>query len=467
MILTYFVIRLGFFAITISPFAPPDEVTHFGVSKVYSTVFLLPDNTPESYRYGLVTNIPWLYYWLMGKLLHLNFFGIPDLVFLRLLNIPLAVGTVLYARRTLLLITRDRLSEFLLLVVMTNMLMFSFLSASVTYDNLTNLLAMMSVYHFSAFLAYRNGDDLVVSILCQMAGVLTKVTFLPLALVLNLVLVLHEARKLRAFPAGLREWVLRSKRRAFFQTALLILLLGLSLHLYGGNYLKYGSLAPGMAEVLTPAAAMEYRIAAREAIFRQYTEGKISYMQALQMVPAIKHSGDISDTFYMLMNYEKLKQDPSLWMTLPQYAAFWFQNITGMVFGIKGHLSMYKPTLWLIPVYSAMALAAVGFFLRGGFREEGRLPAVLTVIALFYCGYLFYKVNYSAYTYYGVPGITLQGRYIFPVLGIIAVLFCRYLIAVFKGVRTRTAVAAATGVLFVWYDFPWFLMHVTADWFRG
>ena len=74
--------------------------------------------------------------------------------------------------------------------------------------------------------------------------------------------------------------------------------LGLNLHLYAGNYLRYDTLTPTMSQVLSPGMAMENRIAARETIFSLYTDGKISYMEALQLAGGIKHPGDKSDTFY-------------------------------------------------------------------------------------------------------------------------------------------------------------------------
>ena len=203
LFLAYFFFRLIFFALTIPASIPPDEVTHAGICRVFSTVLLLPDNTPETYEFGLVTNIPWLYYWIMGKLLHLNFFGIPDLVFLRLLNIPLAFGTVWYALRLLRLLTDSRLVQLLLLIAMTNTPMFSLLSASVSYDNLANLLAAMAIYYQFAFFKSPSGGLLAASLLCQMAGSLTKITFLPLILALNVLLVIYAGKDLRAFSAAI------------------------------------------------------------------------------------------------------------------------------------------------------------------------------------------------------------------------------------------------------------------------
>ena len=467
LLLSYFGLRLVFFALNISSFIPPDEVTHAGVCTIFSKVFLLPANSPESYEFGLVTNAPWLYYWIMGKLIHLNIFGLPDLVFLRLLNIPIAFATLFFIRRTLLLLTENRLTQLLLVVVLTNTAMFSLLSASVSYDNLTNLFAAMSIYYLLAFFKYRSGTLLAAAVLSQLAGCLTKSTFLPLALVLTLLLLIHEWRNLRLFPAALAGYLKGPGRLTLLTLLLIVAGLALNLQLYGGNYLRYGTLAPTMATVVSPENSMQYRIGARERIFSLYTEGKITYMEALQMTGEIRHPGDKSDTFYMLMNYENLKANPAMWLGPLQYAKLWFQDMAGSILGIKGHIGMFKSPGYLIPAYLVMALSLAGFALRWRPRESGWTAPCLAAIATFYAGFMLYKVNYNAYLYYGVTGITLQGRYLFPVLGPMYVLCCHYLLRLPRNRQFQLALAVATAVLFIGYDFPWFLSHATPQWFSG
>ena len=464
-LLAYFGVRLLFFSLNVSSFAPPDEVTHAGLSRMFATVFLIPVNSPQTYEFGLVTNIPWLYYWVMGKLLHLNIFGISDLVFLRLLNIPLAFGTVWYALRLLRLLTYDRLAQLLLVVVMTNTAMFSLLSASVSYDNLTNLLAAMSIYYLFAFFQERAGGLLVASILCQLAGCLTKVTFLPLVLVLSVLLLVHEWKNLRRLPTALKNYFRTAHLRTWLSALAILVSLGLNLHLYAGNYLNYGTLNPGMAQVC-PNNVMQYRIGARDMIFRLYTQDKISYMDALVMTGDIKHPGDKSDTFYLLMNYEKLKRNPQLWMGPLQYAKVWLENIVSTIFGIKGHLPMYKHFRYLIPIYLVMALSLLGFVVRWRPRESQWVSPYLAAITCCYAGYLMYKINYNAYLYYGTPGFTLQGRYLFPVIAPVYVLSCYYLMRLFCSEKIRLALALATALLFIAYDFPWFLTHATPNWYE-
>jgi hypothetical protein len=465
LLLAYFCMRLVFFALAISASVPPDEVTHAGLCRVFSKVFLLPVNSPETYEFGLVTNTPWLYYWIMGKLLHLNFFGIPELIFLRLLNIPLAFGTLWYVLRLLRLLTGDRLAQLLLLVVMTNTAMFSFLSASVSYDNLANLLAAMATYYLLAFFKYRSGNLLAASILCQLAGSLTKASFLALVPVMSLLLIIHEWKNLHHFPAALRGYFQTAGHRVWWLALAILIAFGLNLQLHAGDYLHYGSLTPTMSDVIPSEKSMENRIVARETIFRLYTEGKISYMEALVMTGEIKHPGDKADTFYLLMNYENLKRNPALWMGLPQYAKVWFEGVTGSIFGIKAHQPMFKDYNYLVPFYVVMAFALLGFCVRWRPRESGWLPACLATIACFYAGFIMYKINYNSYLYYGTPGITLQGRYLFPVIAPVYVLMCHYLLVLFRAEYLRLALALATALLFISCDFPYFLMHATPKWF--
>jgi hypothetical protein len=465
VLLVYFGARLLFLACSIAASVPPDEVTHFGVCRVFAGTLLLPANTPDTYQFGLVTNIAWLYYWLMGKLFLLNLTGLPDLVFLRILNIPFAFGTVWYAVRLLRLFTVNRLAQLLLITVLTNIPMFTFLSAAVTYDNLANLLAAMAIYYQFAFIRERSGGLLAAGLICQLLGSLTKVTFLPLVLALNLALVAYEWRNLTEFPAAVRHYCRRSGRRAALAALLVLVLGGLNLQLYGGNYLRYGSLAPGLADVVSPRAAMQYRLGARGLIFTQYREGKISYLDALVLAGEIDHPTDKADTFFLLMNYEKLKHNPQLWLSFPAYVKFWVQNMTATIVGIKAHLGMFKPTGYLVPVYLLAALALLGAVLRWRPRDGDRLAPGLAAVAAGYAGYLLYAVNYDNYRVYGEPGLTMYGRYLFILLAPALVLFCRYLLQLFNSSGARLVLAALVAALFIGYDFPWFLGHATPEWY--
>ncbi len=465
ILLVYFGLRLLFFAGTISPYVPPDEHTHFELSRIFSKVFFLPQNSPETYEYGLVTNIPWLYYWTMGKLLSLNLFGIPDLLFLRLLNIPFAFATVYFVWRMLRLLTDDRLTQLLLIVAMTNTIMFTFLSAFVSYDNLTNLLAAMAVYYMLAFFKNRSGDLLAASYLCQMAGSLTKFSFLPVVLVLNLLLLLYEFKNIRLLPGALLAYFKAAGWRRWGLALGILFGLALNIQLYGGNYYYYGDLSPQMSQVLSPEIAMQNRLEARSIIFSQFKEGRISKEEALAMASQIKHPGDRADTIYLINNYSDLKNDGTELSGPLAYMAFWVPHMSAGIFGIFGHFQMFNegPTIW--PFAALGVLTVLGILIRWRPSDAAWLPTCLMTIVVFYALFLLFYVNYPTYLDTGALGLTVQGRYLFPVLGAVYAVSSYYLPRLFRSGSPRLSLSAAVCIIFIASDFPYFLFHVTARWF--
>jgi hypothetical protein len=465
LLLAYFGLRLLFFSITIADSIPPDEETHMGVSRIFSEVYFFPENSSRTYPYGLVTNIPWLYYWIMGRLLTVNFFGIPDLLFLRLLNIPLAFTTIYFVWRTLRLLTDDRLTQVLFTAAMTNTLMFSFLSSFVTYDNLANLLAAMSVYYLLAFFRTRSGDMVAAYFFCQLAGSLTKISLLPLALVLNVLLLVHEFKNLRALPAGLKAYFKAMRRQRLGLVLGIFLTLAFNIQLYGDNYFSYGVLNPEMSDVLPADKAMQNRLEARNTIFSQFKEGRISREQALAMASQISKPADRNDTMYLILSYEDQKKKGVSAMGPLEYIPVWGRTMLGSVFGILAHRSMINEGITIVPFVAMLGLTGLAFLIRWRPQEAGWLPACLAVTAVFYGVFLMYYVNYGTYRLYENPLIGLQGRYIFPVIGPIYVLVSCYLPRLFKGKAARLGTGIAAAFLFIAFDFPYFLARVTPDWF--
>jgi hypothetical protein len=210
---------------------------------------------------------------------------------------------------------------------------------------------------------------------------------------------------------------------------------------------------------------MQHRLDARGMIFIQYKEGKISYMDALILAGEIQHPSDKADTFFLLSNYENMKANPQLWMGPLAYTKTWFQIMLATSFGVKGHLGMFKPPTYLLPVYLLMALAVAGFLLRWRPGKSEWVSPGLAVIALSYAGYLMIEVNHDTYLNYGEPSLTVYGRYLFIILAPVYVLMCRYLLLLFRTESLRWALALSTALLFISYDFPWFLIHATPEWY--
>jgi len=482
--MAYFAARLIYFAVTTSPYVPADEVTMLGKSVVFSKYLLLPENTPQSYQYGLVTNIPWLYFWLMGKLLHLNVFGLSSVLFLRLANIPFAFGTIYGVWKLLKLFTDDRLTQVLLVVAMTNTLMFSFLSSNVSYDNLTNLLAALAIYHLFAFFINRSGTNLATSILCLMAGCLTKATFIPIALIIFILLIARESRNIAFLPSALANYS-RTPGKVLL-SVLILVCLALNIQLYGVNLMRYKVAEPRMEQVVSLENAMQYRLTARNYIFEQFKERRISIEQAWDMASRIPHTGDRLDTIGLVNNYAMLQQTGFKPMGLLTYSGFWFFETMSSFFGIKSHMSVPNEGFGLLALvvsglgdlpdvsslgFSCLALSmlilisAIAFFMRWRPWDMQWLPTYLVIIAVSYGLLLMYKINYQSYLNSREVGLTVAGRYLFPVIGPIYVLSSLYLMRLFKGRNLRLALALLATIVLVFSDFPYFMMHVTPGWY--
>jgi len=464
-LLLYFAARLVYFATTISPDIPPDEVTHFGVCTVFAKYLLFPGNSPDSYQYGLVTNIPWLYYWAMGKLLWLNVTGLPDLVFLRLANIPIAFGTVWYACRLLRLLTGSRLALILMTVAMTNTLMFTFLSASVSYDNLANLFAAMAIYYLFAFFREGSVPKLALWLLSLFAGCLTKITFLPLALFLVLLFLVRAPRRLGVMLPALRLHLKRPGTGGLVLLAGLALGLALNLQLYGGNELKYGTVNPAVETVLPLEQAMNYRLTARNHILSQYREGKITVEQAREMAQRITHPGDRQDAIALVENYRYLQQAGFRPLSLAPYSAMWVLQMLSTSFGIKAHVGMPNQGFAFIPLMFLILFVLASLVLRWRPWDLEWLPGSLMALALGYAAVLVLMINYPSYLDSKDIVLSVAGRYLFPVMAPIYAVCSLYLPRLFRGGGGRLAVALLAALILIGSDFPFFLYHVTPQWY--
>jgi hypothetical protein len=458
-------VRLLFFAINISPYIPPDEVTHFGACKVFSKAFLLPVNSPESYQYGLVTNIPWLYYWIMGKLLVLNIFGVSDIVFLRILNIPIAFATVYYVRQLVLLLTADRLTELLVVVAMTNTLMFSFLSASVSYDNLANLLAAMATYYLFSFFINRTGLCLAFSCMSILAGCLTKTTFIPLVPMFALLFVIHEARNIRAHFSEMGAFFKAPGRSGVVVLAGILVGLLLNIQLFGVNYLKYQTISPAVETVLPLENAMQYRLTARNHIFNLFKQGKITIEKATEMAMQITHPGDRESAIGLVENYANAKQAGFKPMGKLPYTAMWILQMLSTSFGIKAHIGMPNHGFSFIPLTLLVLFVLAAYAVRWRPWDMEWVPTSLLAVSVGYAAFIITKINYPNYVDSTDIVLTVAGRYIFPIMGPVYVVSCIYLMRLFKGDKSRLTLVAFAAIVLLFSDFPFFLSNVTPEWY--
>ncbi len=471
LLLIAFGVKACWFALRISPAIPPDEITWFGISRLFSQSLLPPADSPASYQFGLITHVPTLYFWLMGRLLSCNVFGLPDLVFLRLWNVPLAFGILHYGWHLLRRTGCGAEVRLLFLVLMTNTLMFTFLAGTVSYDNLANMLAAAALYYGCVFHLDRRPEDLLLCLVCLGLGGLTKISYLPFAFLLVVGGLIYERRHLNRLPAACQR-LAREARPLLWSLFLAVLVLfALNLKLYGGNLLAYHRLQPPMDKVVGLEAALQYRIFARDYIVHQYKEGKISLAEAIRMTQRIKHEGDRNGALYLLQQAREDKmrlqqtRRPVERLDRFHYGVAWLELMTHRIVGIMGHQVLFKRDAELVPYYLVAIVAVVLGIRCVAAKDLGGMAPLLLFVAAGYALILMQLVNYKSYHGSGAIALALQGRYIFPVLVPAYGLTAHALSA--RGPRLwRWLALAVVAVIFIPGEFPWFLQHADASWFQ-
>jgi hypothetical protein len=461
---SYFALRLILLAVTINPAVPPDEASHYGRIYFYSKTIGIPHNGPETYSFSLLTNIPYLYYYAMGKIVLLNIGGMPNLLFLRLVNAVLSLMTVWVGFAWARMVMGGRIAPLLLLVIMTNTPMFTFLSASVNYDNLANLFAAAAIYSFSQYLKTPRFASLNWCIVWLSAGCLTKEAMIPLAVIIAGLFAMRIFSRCIRSHAGVRPLRPQTNTFGLAPIFLTILLVTLNVRLYCGNMMSYGKLVPDFDRVVGVENAKKERIFARGWCYSNYANGVLSYEGALKAADSIQHPGDRLDAIAMIRQVRHARESGFKPMGRLAYAAAWSDIMLGRIYGIAAHRTMEKRGVDLAAFAIVWIMAIVVFVLR--FRPgAGSAPLMYSyLVAVAYVFIIMQIVNYPGYASFGIIGLATQGRYVFPVL----VPLCGFLAGTLAS-GSRPIVNfisfSALSTVFIIMDFPYFLSHVDWTWF--
>ena len=462
--LVYFGVKAMYFALRIRDHIFPDESSWFGMAELFSRSAWLPVDSPESYHLGLVTHIPTLYFFLMGKLLLFNVLPVDDLIFLRLVNVLLALVTVTYAWRLARLLGVPLAVRCLFMVMVTNTVMFTFVSGSVNNDNLSTLLAVLSLYYLLRFFQGRSTWHGLLFALFLLAGPLSKSVFVPYAAALVLVLLFHEHRRLLELP---RAVAARFSTLGWRETILVVLCLaGLAanLQLYGGNKLRHGALLPSMDRVLPVAACLNNRLFARDYVVREYQAGKLTMLEAQRVALRIRDPGDRASALSRLAEAASSKaKGGEARMSRLRYAREWVEVMVARTYSVAAHLSLFKYDRDFYPYYALFALAGLLWLCR---LRTLLIPGLGGVgfVALFYTLFLMQVVGYVIYRGSGFTGVATTGRYLFPALVALYLVTAHGLLARMPR-WWQAGAGVAVGLWFIAGEFPWFLRHAGPEWY--
>lgn len=395
----------------------PDEPAHLVFSKHYATTWGIPDDTLETYSKGwYIQHNPFLYYWINGRFINLFqtvYPAISDwqlLVALRLISSFYSLGTIIFCYFLSKELISGKWWQLLPVFLLTNTLMFVFLSGGVNYDNLANLLSMSGLYYFIKALKKINFvSNSLLSLFLISLGTLVKFTILPLALVMVIIGIVFFIIHRKDLTFLKYEW-----KKTWFLAILLVAALIGNFLIYGENILKFGKMLPACPEILS--------------------------QDKCDISPFVKRYQEIGLD-------HKLSVIESIELGYPNPVKYffdsWIDHMLTRVFGILGHKSHFPSH---IVIFFKLLLF---WIILMGFRNIEKPPFEITsmiIIILFYSFVLFLN-NYASELTYGFKQIALQGRYIFPVIGLIYVLVS-YIVSVIKSKPIKYVTLAIVLILF-------------------
>lgn len=421
IIIGYFVLRGLEFTFTILPFIGPDERYHIDLATLFSQKwgmvqvrdlgdvgFILPP------KY-----IPYLYHLLSGNLLKLNFFEMPNYQFLRLVSLATSTITVVVSYKAFKNVFKNTILSLFAIAILTNIPFFSFISAAVSYDSLTNLLAAIAIYFFILILDKAELDKILTTLIVLFLGTLTKLTFVPLALLL----LIPTALNIRGNLSSLKKHFFEIDTKRMALVIVLVLVTIFNIKLYVGNIAMFGRPEPKCQQVMSPERCSTTK---REEMF---------------------------------FKPENISQDSSR-VGIVYYSAYWFMRVSASVMHHGGHKYLWLPPQ--IITFFVTAFATLSILTVTRFKRMNKLEKYFLVISSLYILSLIFYVYAFRYLPAGFMYKAINGRYLFPIIIPLIVLFVntmrKYLGKYF------VQIAIATVLLFVLSDYIYFKAGITVEW---
>jgi hypothetical protein len=395
LLLAIFLAYSLFLALRLDKGIIPDEPAHFIFSKHYASTWKVPDDTSKTYSWGwYIERNPFLYHWINGRIINFVSFISKDisdwglLVTLRLFNVAFAMGTIIFCFLLSKEIIKFPWWQILPIFLLTNTLMFVFLSGGVNYDNLANLFSMAGIYFLTRVFTKKNflKNSLLWMIMIG-TGTLVKYTLLPLALAMTIAwLVFLIINRKKIFP------LMYKKPQVIIFLLLLVIILTVNFFIYGMNIIRSQSITPKCREILSDAQCEISPYERRDQ--RIANDPKLTIRESISL-------GYPSPIQYALVD--------------------WVYHMLMRSFGMIGHQSYFPNQLiifYQILFYSMLVLGLFNLIYKG---HISFVNASLLWIVVFYAFVLLMK-NYNSELIYNFTHISFQGRYIFPVIGAIFVL---------------------------------------------
>lgn len=395
----------------------PDEGAHIAFSKAFARTWAIPAETPDIYEYGVIRYRPYLFYWINGRVINFLSLLIPSptqtiiVLTLRMINVFYSLVSLWFVYMLTKEVIKNRWWQLLVIFLLTNTLMYVFLAGGVSYDNLSNLLSIASIYFL---LRMANGNSFYPNTLGMFIsitlGALVKITNLPVAVITGMIWLIYTVKNRKCI-----DFKPVFDRKTIVLLAVTIVFIALNLWLYGYNLITFQRVLPGCEQFLPNSVCRMTAIFERDVTRRP---------------PQPITSEEILDG-----------RSPFFSKWLSDY---WIHRMSSTIFGIYGH-KIYNPG-FLINFYELLIVWVIFLTVRY-WKKPSISIAILIAVFAFYTLTLLYT-HYSnelvsRFQHYGI-----QGRYIFPVMGVIYILMVYFMSNVSNTVL-RKATVAYTLVLFM------------------
>lgn len=426
-----FFAQATYFALNIKENLPPDEFYHVRLSQIYSKSIGIPRNSEETYFLGEIAHVPFLYHWLGGRLINIKNTIIPtfdDFLVLRLFSVVTGVLNLFLAYKIIQLITKKKLVHCLFLIMLSNTLMFVFISGSASYDPLSICFPLLTIYLGLKLFRVHSINVFIFFVISILLGAITKVTFLPFALVSVFFLLIHEF-KFRKDYLGQIKNSFSSKKSTYFIILSLLLgsfLLFIVCDLYITNLNSYKSVRPDCEVVMGTENCM------KNMEYKNYYE--------LETNAPPKE--------------ERLK--------LYWYIPHWINLILDRTYGIFTDSKMMLSYKELMSYFLCLVMSIV-LFIRL-FDKKQIEHVYFSVLIIVYLLVLIVFTNYQMYLSNGIIHAAVQGRYIFPILVPIYALASLSLLSL-KNKYLKITIFLIVSGIFINGNIPFFIKNATEGWF--
>lgn len=423
----WFIIQAVYFAVSVRYGLPPDENYHYSYIQLFAQHFpspFLPNQGSYNVLIESVHNPFFLYHYLLSLpyFLFKNFDN--AYIILRLINVAMGVGSLYLIYKIAKLVKVSALVRNLTIFMLSSTLMFVFLAGAINYDNLAILLSLASVYLLLKLLKKITARELLFFPAALLGGLMVKITFLPLAFIVFVLLLGKYFRRLPAVYLAFKKSFSVGRKLNMALVVMVVLLGGLFIQRYASNIVTYGSYAPACQKVRSLEDCRKSDLFARNESV--YAPG-----------------------------HKTATQNPL------EYTLHWGKLMEQRTFGVYAHQRFSPDRLTTAWVSVMLIVSLVAFIKKWQARDHA--ISLLLFISLSYLLALLIN-NYFNYHNSGILQLAVHGRYAFAVLPLLYLIANHYTEKFFKNHILKASYVLATIIIFFISSLPTYLHKTTPDW---